>query len=58
VTGQTSLAKSVETLDPGDLIYVPEKKDSNWGQSASVFLLFAAQIATIVLAVTAVRQSK
>jgi protein involved in polysaccharide export with SLBB domain len=57
VTGQTSLAKGIEALDPGDLIYVPEKKDSNWGQSASVFLLFAAQIATIVLAVTAIRQS-
>jgi protein involved in polysaccharide export with SLBB domain len=56
VTGQTTLAKNIESLDPGDLIYVPEKKDSNWGQSASIFLLFAAQIATIVLAVTAIRQ--
>ncbi|MFI5372676.1 MAG: SLBB domain-containing protein, partial [Candidatus Eisenbacteria bacterium] len=55
VTGQTTLSKSVETLDPGDLIYVPEKRDSNWGQNAQTFLLFAAQIATIVLAVVTIR---
>jgi protein involved in polysaccharide export with SLBB domain len=55
VTGQTMLAKGVETLDPGDLIYVPEKRDSNWGQNAQTFLLFAAQIATIVLAVVTIR---
>ena len=51
VTGQTLLAKNVHSLDPGDVIWVPEKPDSNYGQNAQTLLVFGAQIATIVLAI-------
>ena len=55
VTGQTLLAKNVPSLDPGDVVWVPEKRDSNLAQGAQTFLLFAAQVATIVLAVVTIR---
>ena len=58
VTGQTLLSKNVTTLDPGDIIWVPEKQDPNVSQSLQTFLLFAAQIATIVLAVSAIHNTK
>jgi protein involved in polysaccharide export with SLBB domain len=57
VTGQTTLAKGGAALDPGDIIYVPEKRDGNLGQSTQTFLLFAAQIATIALAVISIRNN-
>jgi len=50
VTGQTFLAKDLQKLDPGDLIWVPEKRDVTfWGQT-STLLMAAAQVATVVLA--------
>lgn len=54
VTGQTLLAKNTPVLDPGDIIWIPEKPDSRLSQNFQTFLLFAAQVATIVLAVTAI----
>ena len=55
VTGQTILAKDVASLKPGDLVWVPERRESaTWGNVQSALLL-AAQVATIVLAVRAYR---
>ena len=56
VTGQTILARNSGALDPGDIIWVPERRDSNVSQGVQTFLLFAAQLATVVLAVTAIRK--
>jgi polysaccharide export outer membrane protein len=55
VTGQTLLARSVRTLDPGDFVWVPEKPDiTMWEQSRQV-LTALAQVATIVIAIRSVR---
>ncbi len=50
VTGQTILAKDVASLEPGDLVWVPERREpSTWG-SVQAVLLVATQLATVVLA--------
>jgi protein involved in polysaccharide export with SLBB domain len=51
VTGQTMLAKDVASLEPGDLVWVPERGEFKGWQSAQVVLLAATQLATIVLAI-------
>lgn len=55
VTGQTLLASNVASLDPGDLIWVPERPDRTvWEQFREVVLALS-QVATIVIAIRSVR---
>ena len=52
-TDQTILAKDISGLEPGDLVWVPERGDpANW-QNLQTVLLVAAQVATIMLALRA-----
>jgi len=51
VTGQTMLAKDVASLEPGDLVWVPERGEFKGWQSLQSVLLVATQLATIILAV-------
>jgi protein involved in polysaccharide export with SLBB domain len=51
VTGQTILAKDVASLEPGDLIWVPERGESTAWQNTQAALLVLAQIATVIVAV-------
>jgi protein involved in polysaccharide export with SLBB domain len=55
VTGQTILAGSIRSLDPGDLIWVPERPDKTRWDYASELLTALAQLATVVIAVRSVR---
>ena len=50
VTGQTIMARDVASLSPGDLIWVPERGESNLYQNSMTLLLVAAQIATVFIA--------
>jgi protein involved in polysaccharide export with SLBB domain len=50
VTGQTILARDVSSLAPGDLIWVPERGESQLYQNFMTFMLVAAQIATVFIA--------
>ncbi len=56
VTGQTFLAKDVANLDPGDLIWVPEKADVTFWDQARTVLAAAAQVATVILAFNSVNR--
>jgi protein involved in polysaccharide export with SLBB domain len=51
VTDQTILARDAGALQPGDLVWVPERGDSNAWQNLQSVLLLATQVATIILAV-------
>jgi hypothetical protein len=51
VTGQTMLARDVASLEPGDLVWVPERGEFKGWQNVQSILLIATQLATIVLAV-------
>ncbi len=51
VTGQTLLAREVSALEPGDLIWVPERGDVAVWQNTQSLLLVLAQIATVIVAV-------
>ena len=51
VTGQTILAKDVDSLQPGDLIWVPERAESTIWQNSQSLLLVVAQVATFIVAV-------
>jgi protein involved in polysaccharide export with SLBB domain len=53
VTGQTILARDAGALEPGDLVWVPEKGDPQTWQNLQGVLLVAAQVATIILAIRA-----
>lgn len=53
--GQTSRAKDTPTIAPGDLIWVPEKGDSNLMQNSQTAMLVLAQIATVILAINALK---
>jgi protein involved in polysaccharide export with SLBB domain len=53
--GHTSRAKDTPTLAPGDLIWVPEKGDSNLLQNSQTAMLVLAQIATVILAINALK---
>jgi polysaccharide export outer membrane protein len=48
-TGQTLLLKDARRVEPGDLIYVPEKKDTNWFGVLRDVVALAASIATVVV---------
>jgi protein involved in polysaccharide export with SLBB domain len=50
VTGQMALARDVKTLQPGDLIWVPERGEPETWQNLQTALLVAAQVATVILA--------
>jgi polysaccharide biosynthesis/export protein len=54
VTGQTFYAKDISQLDPGDLIWVPEKPDVTFWDQTRTILTAAAEIATVILAFNAV----
>jgi protein involved in polysaccharide export with SLBB domain len=54
VTGQTLVAKNVRTLDPGDLVWVPEKPDRDLGRNIAAVLIALAQVATIVIAIDSI----
>jgi protein involved in polysaccharide export with SLBB domain len=54
VTGQTILARDVSVLQPGDLIWVPERGDPQTWQNFQAVLLVATQVATIILALRVV----
>jgi len=56
VTGQTFLAKDVTQLDPGDLIWVPEKVDLTFWDQTRTVLTAAAQVATVILAFNSVHR--
>ncbi len=56
VTGQTFLAKDVAKLNPGDLIWVPEKADVTFWEQARTVLTAAAQVATVILAFNSVNR--
>ncbi len=51
VTGQTILARDVASLEPGDLVWVPERGESTTWQNMQSALLVLAQIATVIVAV-------
>ena len=51
MTGQTILAKDVASLEPGDLVWVPERGESTSWQNLQTTLLVLAQIATVLVAV-------
>ncbi len=55
VNGQTLLARNVETLNPGDFIWAPERPDVTVWQQGREVLTALAQIATIVIAIRSVR---
>jgi len=54
VTGQTLYGKNVKTLDPGDLVWVPEKPERDLGRNIAAVLIALAQVATIVIAIDSV----
>ena len=51
VTGQSILARDVQTIEPGDLIWVPERGDTPTWQNLQSTLLLLAQIATVIVAI-------
>jgi protein involved in polysaccharide export with SLBB domain len=51
LTGQTLPAREVEAIEPGDLIWVPERPDRTLWQNFGTLITVAAQVATIVIAV-------
>lgn len=55
VTGQTLLARNVNSLDPGDLVWVPEKPDVTLWHLTREVLTAVAQVATVVIAIRSVR---
>jgi len=54
VTGQTMLARDVSALQPGDMVWVPERGDPQTWQNFQAVLLVATQVATIILALRVV----
>lgn len=57
VSGQTLLAKNVQSLGPGDFIWVPEKPDVTVWQQAKEVITAVASIATIIIAIDSVRKN-
>ena len=51
VTGQTLPAREVESIEPGDLIWVPERPDRTIWQNFGTLITVAAQVATLIIAV-------
>ncbi len=54
-TGQTMLAKDVQTLDPGDFVWVPERPDVTAWERVREVLVALSQVATIVIAIRSVQ---
>ncbi len=52
VTGQTIQAKDVQSIEPGDLIWIPERGETAVWANLQTTLLVLAQIATVIVAVT------
>jgi protein involved in polysaccharide export with SLBB domain len=51
VTGQTVFARDASGLEPGDLVWVPERGETAAWQNLQSMLLVLAQIATVIVAV-------
>jgi protein involved in polysaccharide export with SLBB domain len=51
VTGQTILGRDADGLEPGDLVWVPEKPEPTTWNNFQSFLLVLAQVATVVVVV-------
>ena len=51
VTGQTLPARNVQTLDPGDFVWVPERPQKSFWDYWGTTITALAQLATIVIAV-------
>ena len=50
-SGNTLFARDVRTLEPGDFIFVPEKKDTDFWAIFRDVIIIAGQLATVVLVV-------
>jgi protein involved in polysaccharide export with SLBB domain len=50
VTGQTLPANEVANIEPGDMIWVPERSDRTIWQELAILITVAAQVATIYIA--------
>jgi protein involved in polysaccharide export with SLBB domain len=50
-SGNTLFARDVRTLEPGDFIFVPEKKDTDFWAIFRDVIIIAGQVATVVLVV-------
>jgi polysaccharide export outer membrane protein len=50
-SGSTLFARDVRTLQPGDFIFVPEKKDTDFWAIFRDVIIIAGQVATVVLVV-------
>lgn len=55
VTGQTLLARNVSSLDPGDLVWVPERPDRTLWDQFRELIAVTGGIATLILAIQSVR---
>lgn len=54
-TGERVKAGRDTAVDPGDLVWVPEKQDRNWWRIARETAVFLAQIGTLVVIVDSIR---
>jgi protein involved in polysaccharide export with SLBB domain len=50
-TGNTLFARDAETIEPGDFIWVPEKKETSFWSVLRDIVLVSGQVATIILVV-------
>jgi protein involved in polysaccharide export with SLBB domain len=50
-TGQSLRARDVQTVAPGDLIWIPERPDVTLWQRLQTLLAVAAQVATVIVVV-------
>ncbi|MGH7740462.1 MAG: SLBB domain-containing protein, partial [Candidatus Eiseniibacteriota bacterium] len=50
-SGSTLFARDVRVLDPGDFIWVPEKKDTDFWAIFRDVIIIAGQVATVVLVI-------
>ena len=48
-TGQTTLLRDIRVIEPGDLIYVPDKKDHDWLATIRDFLTLGIAFATLIV---------
>src|SRR5262249_11575722 len=51
VTGQTVPARQVAQIEPGDMIWVPERADRSFWQNMGTLIAVSAQVATLIIAV-------
>ena len=55
VTGQTILARDADGLQPGDMVWVPERGEPATWQSLQNILVVLAQLATVIVVVRSLR---